>query len=325
MIGPLITNVMFAAALLQLFPADAGELEQRALFPQAPPAQAFDLLEAHRMVTRRLPEATNRALAPIKTDVGSMGVVTSAQSAIVMDRASKAVLFEKNIDEPRAIGSIAKLMTAYVFLQTNPDLDAPAVLISDDIRYGAAMHISLGDTVTVRDLLKASLITSDNTSTAALARLSGMPLPHFIARMNETAAEFGMQHTTFDDTTGLSSKNVSVVTDLAIMFDKILENETIAEITEMATASIEGASGRVYNITSTDQLLETFVDEPPYNIVGGKTGFLPEAGYCLGTIFDHEDKGELIVVVLGSQTKSGRFQDVKSLAVWAYQTFDWRR
>jgi D-alanyl-D-alanine carboxypeptidase len=67
----------------------------------------------------------------------------------------------------------------------------------------------------------------------------------------------------------------------------------------------------------------SFVNQAPYEILGGKTGFLPEAGYCLGSIFSHDGAGEVIVVVLGSETKEGRFQDVKSLAVWAYQTFDW--
>ena len=145
----------------------------------------------------------------------------------------------------------------------------------------------------------------------------------FVARMNEEAADMGMQDTTFDDTTGLSSKNRSVVMDIALMLDTILENEIIQEITQQSSVAVTGASGRTYTIKSTDELLATFVNQSPYAIVGAKTGFLPEAGYGLGTIFSHEDAGEVIVVVLGSESKDGRFQDVKSLAVWAYETFDW--
>ncbi|PJE76732.1 hypothetical protein COV05_03135 [Candidatus Uhrbacteria bacterium CG10_big_fil_rev_8_21_14_0_10_48_16] len=323
MIIKLFTHLVLASTLLQFFPADAGELEARALLPEAS-SRPFDLFEAYEVITHRLPEAPNRQIAPVKLVSTSMGVVTSAQSAIVVDRNSHEVLFEKNISEPRSIGSITKLMTAYVFLQTGPDLDAPSTLMSEDIRYGAAFHLSIGETVSIRDLLKASLVGSDNSSTAALARLSGMPLGDFVARMNEVSAEFGMKATTFDDTTGLSSKNISVVTDLAIMFDKILENDTIREITELSSVTITGSSGRTYVIESTDELLGSFVDQAPYNILGGKTGFLPEAGYCLGTIFSHEGAGDIIVVVLGSETKQGRFQDVKALAVWAYKTFGWQ-
>lgn len=322
MIVKLFTQLILASAVLQFFPADAGELEARATLPEAP-ARAFDLFETYEILSRRLPQAPGSGRPPVKLDAGSMGVVTSARSAIVVDRASGQVLFEKNVDEPRAIGSITKLMTAYVFLQGNPDLDAPATLTQEDVRFGAQLHVAVGETVTVRDLLMASLVGSDNSSTAALARLSGMPLGDFVARMNETAAEFGMQATTFADTTGLSAKNVSVVTDLAVLFDRIMRHETIAQITQMPSATIVGSSGRAYVVDSTDELLGTFVDQAPYDILGGKTGYLPEAGYCLGTVFDHEEGGEVIVVVLGSETKEGRFQDVKSLAVWAYKTFAW--
>ncbi len=318
----LFTQLILASTVLQFFPADAGELQTRAVLPEAP-SRAFDLFEAYDVISHRLPQAPDRSLAPVKLVSASMGVVTSAQSAIVVDRASKEVLFEKNVNAPRAIGSITKLMTAYVFLQGNPDLNAPATLTSEDIRYGAQFHLAIGETVTVRDLLQASLVGSDNSSTAALARLSGMTHGDFVASMNEAAAEFGMQGTTFDDTTGLSSKNVSVVSDLAIMFDKILSDETIAQITQQSRVTMTGSSGRTYMIESTDELLGTFVDQSPYDILGGKTGYLPEAGYGLGTMFSHEQGGEIIVIVLGAETKEGRFQDVKSLAVWAYKTFGW--
>lgn len=322
MIIKVISQLMVATAMFQLFPADAGELEMYATQPDQV-VQHFDLFETYTHLSERLPTAHNRERAPVKVEPTSMGVVTTAQSAIVMDRTSGEVLFEKNIGDARSIGSITKLMTAHVFMQTNPDLSAQATLTSEDLRLGASIKLPIGETVTVGDLLAASLVGSDNSSTAALARLSGMSLGDFIARMNESAAQMGMQQTTFADVTGLSSGNRSVVTDLALMLDEILKDETIRDITQLPTVTITGTSGRQYTISSTDELLTTFVNEPPYEIVGAKTGFLPEAGYCLGTIFDHDSGGELIVVVLGSESKSGRFQDVKSLAVWAYDVFEW--
>lgn len=322
MIIKLFTQLILAGALLQFFPADASDLQERATLTQTQ-QRSFDLVEASEAVSHRLPLAPDRSVAPRKVVPESMGVVTSAESVIVVDRRSREVLFEKNVHQPRSIGSLTKLMTAYVFLQTNPDLDAPAMLTADDVRSGAALHLPIGEKLKALDLLSASLVGSDNTATAALARLSGMSLGDFIARMNEMAAEFGMQETTFADTTGLSAKNVSVVSDLAIMLDHVLENETIRSITQQPFATITGSSGQTYRIQSTDELLGSFVDQPPYDIVGGKTGFLPEAGYCLGTIFSYDGGREIIVVVLGSETKEGRFQDVKSLAVWAYKTFEW--
>ncbi|MBI4437915.1 D-alanyl-D-alanine carboxypeptidase [Candidatus Uhrbacteria bacterium] len=321
MIARLFVQLVLASTLFQFFPADVGELERRAA-SDAPERRTFDVLSSGRTLSR-LPASADRALSPTKIVTASMGVVTSAESAIVMDRRSREVLYEKNIQVPRAIGSITKLMTAYVFLQGRPDVNAPATITAADVRLGAALHVSVGETVTVKNLLEASLVGSDNTATMAIARLSGLSLGDFVARMNEEAAFMGMQETTFADPTGLSSDNVSVVTDLARMFDVVLENETIRDITQRSSVTMTGSSGRTYTIESTDELLTSFVNQAPYKIVGGKTGFLPEAGYTLGSIFSREGEGDVIVVVLGSESKEGRFQDVKSLAVWAYQTFTW--
>lgn len=320
MIGKLFSQLVLATTLFQFFPADVGEIEARATSTQEQ-ERRFDLFAARDRLYARLPSAPDRA--PVKVDLASVGVVTQAHSALVVDRRSKEVLFEKNIHEARAIGSITKLMAAHVFLAGAPDLGAPATITSSDVRLGATLHLPVGETFTIQQLLEASLVGSDNTATAALARLSGMSEGDFVARMNEEAAGMGMRNTTFADPTGLSSKNRSVVLDIALMLDTVLNNATIRDITRQASVAIVGASGRTYIIESTDELLTTFVNRAPYAIVGAKTGFIPEAGYCLGTIFSHEGEGDIIVVVLGSESKDGRFQDVKSLAVWAYETFDW--
>ncbi len=270
-----------------------------------------------------LPKSLFLPNPPTRVHPTSVGVVTTAVSAFVLDRATRTPLFEKNIDEPRSIGSIVKLMTAHVFLETNPKLDASAAIESQDVRLGGTQHIIIGDFVTVRDLLKASLVGSDNSATAALARLSGMTEGDFVARMNEAAAEIGMERTTFADATGLSEDNRSIVSDLALMLDHILQNETIRTITQQPFVTITSTSGALYSVESTDDLLHSFLNQPPYAIVGGKTGYLPEAGYCLGTIFSEDGGHEIIVVVLGSETDQSRFQDVKSLAAWAYKVYDW--
>ncbi|MBT5808235.1 D-alanyl-D-alanine carboxypeptidase [Candidatus Uhrbacteria bacterium] len=323
MIIKLFSQIMITGMLLQFFPADVGQMEMLATLPEAG-ERSFDMFAAYNEVAH-LPLSSGSKVAPVKMDKNNLGVITSAQSAIVVDRASGEVLFEKNISSPRSIGSITKLMTAYVFLKTNPDLGASAAITGADYRAGGRLNISLNDQVTVGDLLTASLVSSDNSATAALVRLSGLSLGDFVARMNETAALMGMQSTTFADETGLSSKNRSVVMDIAIMLDQMRDNKIIREVTQVSSTSILGSSGREYHIGSTDELLETFVNSDPYKILIAKTGFLPEAGYCLGTVFSYDDGQELLVVVLGAETKKGRFQDVKSLAVWAYDTFNWTK
>ncbi len=320
----LLIQTAFALGLLQAYPPDAGVVEQRARLPQAAdrPAPA-GVYEALALAQRPLPMAHDARRGPVKVDPTSIGVATSAVSAIVVDRETGETLFEKNTDVPRSIGSITKLMTAYVFLQGEPDLNARASVRSEDVRLGGIQHVAVGDDVRVRDLLEASLVASDNSATASLVRLSGLSHADFIARMNETAAEMGLRATTFVDEAGLSPENRSIAPDVARMLHAILDVELIRAMTEQSHAVFTSASGRTYELSSTNELLGGFLNEPPYRIVGGKTGYLPEAGYCFGAVFDKDGGGEIIVVVLGSDSRQGRFQDAKALAAWAYKVFDW--
>ncbi|MBI4713911.1 D-alanyl-D-alanine carboxypeptidase [Candidatus Uhrbacteria bacterium] len=320
MIFKLFTQVILASTLLQMFPVDARDLEKIATLPDSSErvVGTYSIFDLSTVETDSV-----RKNAPVKKDGSRLGIITTAVSALVMDRNSGAILFEKNRQTPRAIGSITKLMTAYVFLKTNPDLDAPASLIQEDIRLGGIQHIPLLEVVTIRDLFYASLVSSDNSATSALVRLSGMSEGDFVAKMNETAASIGMQQTQFVDPTGLSSKNTSIVTDLARLLDEAAKIETIKDATQKSTHIVNSVSGKTFTFTSTDDLLQSFMNQPPYKIIAAKTGFLPEAGYCLATLFSRNGTDEILVIVLGSDSDSGRFQDVKSLAAWAYDAYEW--
>lgn len=324
MIFRLVAQLVLATSLLQMFPQDPSLIEMAATLPESGQRlQTTAVFEAMDFLNRDFSDSKDIAREPVKLDVNSIGVITSAVSATVVDRATGKVLYEKNSVEPRSIGSLVKLMTALIFLDGNPDLDAKAGLQPADLRLGATQHILVNDEITVRNLLYASLIGSDNSATAALVRLSGLSLGDFIARMNEKAAGLGMQNTTFVDSTGLSSENRSVVHDIVKLIDFAMTNETIRTATQLSEAVFTSTSGRVYHITSTNELLGSFVNQDPYKIIGGKTGFLPEAGYCFGSIISENSIHEIIVVVLGSYTKQGRFQDAKALASWTFKVFDW--
>lgn len=323
MILKLFAQLALASTMLQLFPVDAHDLEIAASIPlsESRPASTYTPVT---MPAPHLPLSPDISPIPTKLDPRRLGIVTSAVSAIVVDRRSGAVLFEKNREAPRSIGSITKLMTAYVFLQTSPDLKEIISLVPEDVRLGGIQHVRVGEPVTVRDLMYASLVSSDNSATAALVRLSKMPYGDFIAKMNETAAAMGMTHTQFVDPTGLSAKNTSVVTDLARLIDQASTHEIIRDATTHATFTLTTPTGASYALENTNDLLTSFVNRDPYQIVTAKTGYLPEAGYCLGALFAHEGEDEIIVVALGAESDTGRFQDVKALAVWTYEVYGWK-
>ncbi len=320
MIIKLLTQAVIATTLLNLFPVDAKDLEQLVQNGEnieVSTYTAFDFKDANSLSSNIV------ETAPVKVKKNSMGVVTSAVSAVVVDQKTNTILFKKNIDAPRSIGSITKLMTAHVFLKTQPDLEKTIKLIYKDLQFGGTQHLSMEDEYKIKDILMASLISSDNTATQALVRLSNLNQGDFIAAMNEEAANMGMQRTTFVDATGLSSKNQSVVTDIVKMLNAISKNEIITNATQKSNTIIYGLSGDSFNLKNTNELLTTFINSDPYQIELAKTGFLPEAGYCLGSVFSNKNKDRILIVVLGSDSKDGRFQDVKSLAVWSYNTYSW--
>ncbi|MGH7740771.1 MAG: D-alanyl-D-alanine carboxypeptidase family protein [Candidatus Eiseniibacteriota bacterium] len=230
-----------------------------------------------------------------------------SRSAIVMDPATGEVLYVKNAEAAAPIASLSKLMTIMVFLEQHPDLNRVVTVTAQD-RIGAGHgQLRIGEHVALGDLLHMSLMCSDNCATRVLTRESGLSNQDFLARMNRKALELGMSHTRFVECTGLDERNVSTASDVARMLRAAATVPLIREIT--TTRQYQFASARrIHEIRNTDRLL--YGDR--YQIMGGKTGFIQEAGYCFATWIRTEGR-DLIAVVLGAPTAATRFADTMRL------------
>lgn len=317
MIGKIIGQLLLATSVMRILPMDAASLEWHAGVADAP----SDIVDM-RTLFATLPRSERRAVPPTKVDTDSYGIVTNAQSAIVVDADSGVPLFVKRPDEVRAIGSITKLMSALVFLDTNPDLTEKVTLTTDDYVGGGRVYLRFDDAVFLRDVLKASLVGSDNTATNAFARLSGLGVEEFVARMNEKAAALGMASSTFTDLTGVGSGNVSTARDLTTLLAAAEANETMRGIMPTSETVVTQASGYTADIEATNELLESYLNFDGYQIIAAKTGYIPQAGYCLASSIEH-DGHRIRVVALGADTKTARFSDVKGLAGWTFSVFSW--
>lgn len=318
MIAELLGHLLLTTSILRVVPADAAAFELQA--DAASPVVRFMATPSMGFAT--LPRAADRPTGPQKVDLDSYGIVTSAQSAIVVDAASGAVLFSKNPNDPRAIGSITKLMAVYTFLQTNPELNTKVTLVTDDYVAGGRVYLRFDDAVYLYDVLKASLVGSDNTATASLARLAGMTDEDFVSRMNTHAAELGMTSTHFEDLSGVGAYNTSTAYDLTKLLAAAEGEATMGNIMAMDEVTVAQSSGYTVTIEATNALLDSYLNTDTYHVVAGKTGYIPQAGYCLATSIEHES-GRIRVVVLGAPTITGRFVDAKGLAAWAFKTYSW--
>jgi len=284
-------------------------------------ANYIPLANASERITG-LPVIEDREVWPQRLDPESLGVAVTAASAIVVDRDSGAVLFEKNPDAVRAIASLTKLMTALVVLEQTPNLDAEVVIIAEDQVPATSTIFRIGDRVSMRDLLFASMIGSANDAARALARASGLARETFVARMNEMAGELGMPNTRFVEPTGLDARNVSTAREVSKLIDAARAIPILREATQTPVYRTRGSTQKSQFVRSTDLLLSSFINEAPYRIALAKTGSLAEAGFCFGSTVEEAEHG-VTVVVLGSQDHFSRFDDAKALAYWALTTWEW--
>ena len=235
-----------------------------------------------------------------------------AEAAIIYSPDTGKVLWEENAQDQRSIASITKIMTAAVFLEDDPDLTNDIVIQRADVLRASTTYLRAGYKVTTSDLLHLLLIASDNAAARALARISPHGSEGFIVRMNEKAAELGLTNTHYADPSGLLSENVSTAYDMARLITQVASDQRIAQIMQKQRHSIH-AGRRTINIHSTNQL----VMNGDVDVLGGKTGFIRKAGYCLATLLRLPQGGpQVAVVVLGARSNAGRFWETRHLFNW---------
>jgi len=229
-----------------------------------------------------------------------------ARNAILIDPATGQVLFEKNSSSQVPIASLTKLMTALVFLEQKPDLGREVEVTTAELSGAGHTQLRRGEVVALGDLLHMSLMCSDNVATRVIARESGLPPADFVARMNRKAMELGLSGSRFVEFTGLDQHNVSTAADVARMLHAAAHDPLIQSITTTREYEFR-TERRVHAIRNTDRLLYGHWD-----VLGGKTGFINEAGYCFATWIRTQGR-DLIAVVLGAPTNATRFADAVRL------------
>lgn len=259
---------------------------------------------------------------PKKIDHESLGVKLTAPSAALIDTKTGAVLFAEGTDRIMPIASITKLMTAMVFLDTRPDWDAHITFIAEDEKKEGIPYIRTGETLTVRDVFRTALVGSANNAALALSRSSGLSMEDFVARMNAKARRLGLMHTRFSDPTGYDAENISTAFEVARLTFHALGYPEIQEVMTMKEYAYISVDGIRHRIPATNALLTSYLNEGEYEILGGKTGYTDEAGYTLVIRASHGE-ADAIGVVLGSPTIDDRFQDLKSLFTWGFETYSW--
>jgi len=130
--------------------------------------------------------------------------------------------------------------------------------------------------------------------------------------MNEKARELGLTSTHYADPSGLLATNVSSAYDMARLIAFVAGDDRISSIMRKQYHTVT-VGNRTITVHSTNQL----VMKGDVDVLGGKTGFISKAGYCLATLLRLPQGGpQVAVVVLGAHSNAGRFWETRHLFNW---------
>lgn len=230
------------------------------------------------------------AMPPVKAE----GV--SAQSYLLMDAKTGAVLEEKSADARLPMASTTKIMTALVVIERLKPTEMVTVSPEAVGTEGSTVYLYAGERLSVRDLLFALMLESANDAAVALAIHAAGSTERFVAWMNEKALQLELSNTQFQNPHGLSEEaHYSSARDLALIMREALSQEFFRALIAAQTYSVPvSETGAAHYFHNHNRLLRAYGA-----CIGGKTGYTKRAGRCLVTAAER-DGAALIAVTLNA-------------------------
>ena len=233
----------------------------------------------------------------------------------VYDRLSGRCIYGKDENKQTAMASTTKIMTAMIIIENCKLTDSVTVSAKAAGTGGSRLGLKKDDIITVNDLLYGLMLRSGNDAAVALAIHTAGTVEKFAELMNKKALELGLKNTHFVTPHGLDNEqHYTTAYELAKLTDYALKNETFAKIvkTQSTTITINNSPKQINN---TNELLGNVE-----GVYGVKTGFTNNAGRCLVTSVKRNDM-DLIIVVLGADTRKDRAKDSMKLIEYAYKRY----
>ena len=226
-----------------------------------------------------------------------------ARGGVLANAATGGLLWSRDLDTERPIGSIAKVMTALLVIQAgnlSRQIRVPQTVIGYVVKYQAdSAGLHPGDVLTVQQLLEAMLLPSGCDAAYTLATYYGPGIPAFVAKMNAAAQRLGMTHTHFTSPDGLpyptETSTFSTPSDLLTLGIAAMKLPAFRSIVAQHIYQIpKGPGHHHYWWENTNDLIGSYPGAD-----GIKTGYTTAALHCL--LFEASRDGlTLIGDVLGS-------------------------
>lgn len=251
----------------------------------------------------------------------SAQLVEGAKSAILIERDTGTILYDKNSNEELPPASMTKIMTMLLIMEA---LDEGKLDMNEKIRtseYAASMggsqiFLEPGEEMTTKQMLQGIAIGSGNDASVAMAERIAGSEEAFVEMMNKKVKELGLKNTKFQNTTGLpANDHYSTAHDMAMMAKELLKYKEITKFTGTYEAYLRENTEKKFWLVNTNKLVRFYP-----GVDGLKTGFTNEAKYCL-TATAEKDGMRVIAVVFGAQTSKERNAQVSKMLDYAFSQY----
>lgn len=258
-----------------------------------------------------------RAMASAPLRDGDIDI--TAPSAILMEKETGEVLYEKDAHSRGFPASVTKVMTMLLIVE---DLEAGKIRLEDTVTAsaraasfgGSCVYLEEGEQMSVSDMLKCIAVVSANDCAVAMAEhLSGTEQV-FVERMNKRAEELGLENTHFTNCTGLfdDGDHYTTAYDVAVMSRELVKHDVIKEYTTIWMDSIRNGE---FELSNTNKLVYWYP-----GCTGLKTGYTSTAMYCLSATAER-DGVEYIAVIMHAGSINDRNNDAKALLNYAFANY----
>lgn len=245
------------------------------------------------------------------------GPKLSAKAVLVLDNNTGQTLLARNAHEVRSIASLTKLQAALVFMDRNLKIDEGTEISREDWKValdGCRTRLELKWTYRNRDLLHAALMASDNRAISALGRAVSLNANGLVQAMNERARRKNLNNTKFTCPVGINPGNMSTAYEVAQIVREASKNKVLSQVMRKHDHQIKPMRGYLKtSYRNTNPLVGTQDDAI---FTASKTGFNHKAGYCLASVANLRNAGNVTIVLLGSRTKPERVNDLRKVINW---------
>lgn len=259
--------------------------------------------------------STAYALEPLQND----DIQIAAPSAILMEKETGEILYEKNAHERMLPASVTKVMTLLLIVE---DIEAGKIGLQDTVTAsaraasfgGSCVYLEEGEQMSVHEMLKCITVVSANDCAVAMAEhLSGTE-QLFVDRMNKRAQGLGLQDTHFTSCTGLfdDADHYTTAYDVAVMSRELIRHDLIKDYSTIWMDSIRNGS---FELSNTNKLVYWYD-----GCTGLKTGYTSAAMYCLSATAQR-DGVEYIAVIMHGESSDARNGDATALLNYAFANF----